>query len=108
MSAARKRAAAKADLTVVTRADCIVRAANGYQRPDGGVVFSGVLFIHDVPAANFHNDGNGGCNAWTIRAPQLFEQFKALAVSLHPAVRFEQEDLLVGALWDEAFMRRTV
>jgi hypothetical protein len=98
--------AAVAESTALTLADCVVRAARGHQRADGSVVWSGVLFVRDCPTANFSNDGNGGCNKWQVRAPALFEEFKALAVQVRPE-RFEQEDNLVGELWDAAMLKDT-
>lgn len=89
----------------LTLAECVVRAARGYERPDGGVVWSGVLWIRETPAANFHNDGNGGCNHWDVRDHALFNAFKALADKEHPEVQFERADWLVGRLWDAAVMR---
>lgn len=83
----------------------IVRAARGYQRPDGGVVWSGMLYLGDCQVAAFHNDGNGGCVSWQVRAPSLFAEFKAAAVKRYPQDRFEQEDTYVGELWDAAFAK---
>ncbi len=88
----------------LTLADCIVRAARGHQRTDGGVAWSGMLFIRDCPAASFSNDGNGGCCNWQVRAPQLFREFEALAKATTP-VAFEHADHLVGSLWDVAYSK---
>ncbi len=95
--------------THLTIAECIVRAARGHERTDGGIAFSGVLWIRDIPVAEFNNDGNGGCTTFRIRdndyARSSFEEFKTLARRLHPNDSFEQECIAVGDLWDVAFMR---
>lgn len=91
-------------MSALRLADCVVRAARGHQTHDGGIAFSGMLWIRDRPVASFSNDGNGGCNRWSIRDRAAFEEFKALARSVR-AERFEQEDHLVGELWDAATLR---
>jgi hypothetical protein len=83
----------------------VVRAARGYQRPDGGVVFSGMIYRGDEQVTSFHNEGNGGCNSYQIRNFELFAEFKAAAVAEFPASKFEQEDLLAGQLWDAAYLK---
>lgn len=83
----------------------VVRAARGYQRPDGGVVFSGMIYLGDDQVASFHNDGHGGCNSYQIRNFNLFVQFKAAAIAAFPTNQFEQEDLLAGQLWDTAYLK---
>lgn len=83
----------------------VVRAARGHQRPDGGVVFSGMIYRGDDQVASFHNDGNGGCNSYQIRNVELFAAFKAAAVAQFADANFEQEDLLAGQLWDVAFLK---
>lgn len=83
----------------------VVRAARGHQRPDGGVVWSGMLYRGDDQVAAFHNDGNGGCVSWQPRNAALLAEFKAAAVKRFPQDRFEQEDIYVGELWDAAALR---
>jgi len=90
----------------LTIADFAVRAARGHQNKDGGIVWSGVLWLGDVPVANFRNDGDGGCNVWTVRDARLFEEFKA-AAKREREENFEQEDHAVGALWDFAMTNTT-
>ncbi len=90
----------------LTRADVIVRAARGRMRPDGGIEFSGALWVRDCPAGSFRNDGRGGCCTWTIRPEQqrLFDEFAAFANLTHPDL-IESADWLAGLLWDEAMLR---
>ncbi len=107
------KAAARLATTLVnpplTLADCVVRAARGHMLPNGGVAFSGVLWLRDIPVANFHNHGDGGCNTYALReAPYCaaaFQEFKTLAASIDRESGFEQEDHVIGRLWDVAYTR---
>lgn len=103
MSAAAKKQSAPSG--VLTRADMVVRAARGHQKPDGGIVFSGMLWVWDMPIASFHNSGDGGCHDWDVKHPAAFEKFEAFARAEFPTLKFEQADWLVGQLWDEAFSK---
>jgi len=90
----------------LTLADCIVRAARGRATRDG-IAFSGLLWIRDQPVAEFRNDGKGGCNHYILR-PGMFDtfvEFKQMCIDLHPDISFEQEDHVVGELWDVAYLR---
>lgn len=106
MSAARKSTSAPTG--ALTRADLVVRAARGHQRPDGGVVWSGMLYRGDTQVAAFHNEGHGGCCTYTIRDRALFKECEELAKREFPEHSFEQLDDLVGALWDAAVRERGV
>lgn len=85
--------------------DFIVCAARGVMLKNGGVKFSGRLFVRDCPVAFFSNEGNGGCNSWTVSAPTLFGDAEEFAKRHLPDLKFEQLDHLVGELWDAAIMR---
>jgi hypothetical protein len=97
------RAAKVSTSTTIARADCVVRAARGHETRDG-IAFSGVLWIRDIPVAEFRNDGRGGCHIWRVRDAGLFAEFEALAKTEYPHDRFEQADTFVGDLWDIAFL----
>lgn len=88
----------------LTLADCIVRAARGHARADGGIAFSGMLFIRDCPAASFRNEGKGGCTVFQVRDRFQFAEFDALAKAIR-SENFEQAENLVGELWDAAYLR---
>lgn len=85
----------------------VVRAARGLQRSDGGIVWRGMLWLGDQPIAAFFNAGDGGCVTWRVYAnsDEAFGKFKALAAERFPELRYEQEDHLVGELWDAAFQK---
>lgn len=106
MSAAAKKG--RAPERALTLSDFVVRAARGYERPDGGIVWSGMLFVRDVPVASFHNDGNGGCCTWNARQPMLLDEATAFAKKQFPDLQFEQLDHLVGQLWDAAMSKPSV
>ena len=101
---ARKMKAAHVE-AALTLADCVVRAARGYERADGGIAFSGNLFVRDVPVATFSNDGNGGATMFKVKVPALFAEFKNFAKASRPDFNFEHAENLVGELWDAAVMR---
>lgn len=103
MSAAAKQKSAPEG--ALTRADMVVRAARGHERPDGGIVWSGMLWVRDMPIASFRNDGRGGCCSWDVKDRAAFAEFEAFAVAEFPDKNFEQADWLVGQLWDEAFTK---
>ncbi len=84
----------------------VVRAARGFQRPDGGIAFSGMLYKGDNQVAEFHNDGNGGCVDWRPRSDSLFAEFKKAAVAKFPEFKFEHADHYVGELWDAAYLKK--
>lgn len=99
------KTAGRTKVAKLTLADCIVRAARGFARADGGIAFSGMLWVRDQPIASFHNDGNGGCCEWAVRNREAFAEFEALAKTLNPSIHFEQADHVAGQLWDAAFLK---
>lgn len=100
-AAAAKKSATSAALT---RADMVVRAARGRELADGGIAFSGMLWVWDMPIASFRNEGRGGCCTWDVKNADAFAKFEAFAVAEFPALKFEQADHLAGQLWDAAIL----
>lgn len=99
---AQAKVATPAALTIQ---DCKVTGARGHETRHG-IAFSGLLWVRDRLIASFRNDGRGGCNHYQI-TPGCFEafaEFKELAVRQFSDVKFEQEDQLAGAIWDDAYL----
>lgn len=111
MSARAVKKTSAAPEGALTRADLVVREARGRERMNGGIEFSGVLYVRNVRLVAFENDGDGGCNVYRLLAPTseaaraMMYEVEAFAKRELPTVRYEQLDTLIGALWDEAIMR---
>lgn len=100
-----KQARKEKSLTVVpTLTDCVVRAARGHMLASGGVAFTGMLWVWDMPVASFSNAGDGGCHKWRVTHPAAFAAFEQMAKDIHPELAFEQADHVAGVLWDKAFL----
>lgn len=100
-----KRRAVQVTLSPLVREACTVTNPQGRELLCGGIEFSGVLRVRDIPVADFRNDGRGGCNTWVVRPGMhaFVREFERLAAELFPT-HPEPNDTLVGELWDAAML----
>lgn len=87
------------------------RDPEGFDLPEGGIAYNGRITVGNLVVATFQNDGDGGCNAYTVMrgplAQELWAIIEAEARAEFPMLP-EPTDYYVGLLWDTAMLKPQV